>query len=96
MTALPIAVSAAGRTLNVDQIRLSAIDTVQSGTAGTVSGIQTADVLTAAPTQADGDVAEDGINTNVTTVWIIISSVVFSAAVIAVTVYLAKKNKKAK
>lgn len=41
----------------------------------------------------DGEVAQDGINTNAATVWIICISAVVTAAIIAVTVILAKRNK---
>lgn len=79
-----------------------AVSAAEAGDTGrircTLSDVQTPGdtLISAAPTQADGDVVEDGINTNVVTIWIIIVSAVFFAAILAVTVYLAKKNRNAK
>lgn len=69
-----------------------------AGAGGALSEIGTADdvLISAAPTQPDGEVAEDGINTNVVTAWIIGVSAVVSAALVALTVVLAKKNRDAK
>ena len=57
-----------------------------------------ADTLTAGPgTPAartdDGEIAEDGINTHVATVWIIAVCSVFFISIISVTILLARKNK---
>lgn len=85
MTAVPLAVSAAG-TAQASRVRCTLSDVQTSGDT----------LITAAPTQAEGDVVEDGINTNVVTTWIIVVSAIVSAAIIAVTVVLAKRNKNAK
>ena len=54
------------------------------------------DAYPAAGEAADnGEVAADGINTNVVTVWIIVISAAVAIAIITATVILAKKNKNA-
>lgn len=52
--------------------------------------------VSSVPVSSDGDVAADGINTNVVTAWIIAVSAVVACSVIVVTIILAKKNKNAK
>lgn len=42
--------------------------------------------------QDGGEVAEDGINTYVATVWIIVISAAFAASILTVVILLARKN----
>ena len=44
----------------------------------------------------DGEVAEDGINTNVATVWIIVVCTLTAGAIFTLVIILAKKNKASK
>ena len=88
LTAAPLAVSA-------DQ--MTNAGHISTG----LSEIRTADIggeeaLLSASAQDDGEVAEDGINTNVVTVWISVVSAAAGCAIIAVVIVLAKKNKNAK
>lgn len=56
--------------------------------------LQKADTVAAPATEVDPDeIKEDGINLRVATIWIVSISVVVFAAILAVVIYLAKKNK---
>ena len=105
-----IETDSSGQVLNVDEIDPADAVTVwgtDEGTAHELPEIAAAeeaeeDVLLIATASDEGaeDVKTigadnaDGINTNAATVWIIIVCVIVAGAIIAVTIVLAKKNKK--
>lgn len=96
-----IVVDSNGKTLNVDEVDPGDIDTVWCTGEGKsyelpeTESVKVTEESTVSVTD-DGEVAEDGINTRVATVWIIAGCSAVFIAVITIVVILAKRNKEKK
>lgn len=93
-----IEIDSNGSTLNVDEVNAEDIDTVWGTDEG--GSYELPELESAKPTEEstaartdDGEIAEDGINTNAATVWIICGCSVVFIAVIVIVIILAKRNK---
>ncbi len=96
-----IEVDSNGRLLNVDNVKSDEIETVWGDSKGAsyeLPELQTSNAssITASesPTEDDGEVVEDGINTKAATVWIVSISAVVIISLLVVTVILARRNRK--
>ena len=101
-----IEIDSAGKTLNIDEVNADEIDTVWGDSTGNSYALPEKTVVATeavsekpadgnqnSPTTSDGEVVDDGINTNAATIWIICISAVMIVAIIIFAVILAKRNR---